>query len=159
MATTGSQATVGSVINNFTKNPGRVMRKNAGAIGGGAFHALQFGGEVNRRVQQGTSLPGAVVAGAANAALWATSPGAMTAISVAPMAFGAVDMAFQYRRQKGQDLLAFDNPSQKLGGNYMDTQRAQTMRQAAVQQIQGNKLNARSALGGEARIFSNRHIA
>jgi hypothetical protein len=37
----------------------------------------------------------------------------------------------------------------------MDTQRAQTMRQAAVQAIQGSKLNARSALGGEAQIFAN----
>jgi hypothetical protein len=41
-----------------------------------------------------------------------------------------------------------------VGGNYMDTQRALTMRQAAVQAIQGSKLNARSALGGEARILA-----
>ncbi|MEK1829091.1 hypothetical protein AAAC51_08030 [Priestia megaterium] len=41
-----------------------------------------------------------------------------------------------------------------VGGNYVDTQRAQTMRQAAVQAIQGSKLNARSALGGEAKILN-----
>lgn len=37
--------------------------------------------------------------------------------------------------------------------NYQDTEQAYTMRQAAVQAIQGSHLNARSALGGEARLM------
>ncbi|HLO11263.1 MAG TPA: hypothetical protein VK190_03280 [Pseudoneobacillus sp.] len=40
--------------------------------------------------------------------------------------------------------------------NYVDTQAAYTMRSAAVQAIQGSKLNARSALGGEARLLARR---
>ncbi|MFP3359475.1 hypothetical protein R0K17_19275, partial [Planococcus sp. SIMBA_143] len=42
-----------------------------------------------------------------------------------------------------------------IGGGYMDTQRALTMRQAAVQSIEASKMNSRSSLGGEARILSN----
>lgn len=40
-----------------------------------------------------------------------------------------------------------------LGGGYKDTQQAYTMRQAAVSAIQGSRMNARSALGGEARLM------
>lgn len=40
--------------------------------------------------------------------------------------------------------------------NYVDTEAAYTMRQAGVQAIQGSKLNARSALGGEARLMGRR---
>lgn len=36
---------------------------------------------------------------------------------------------------------------------YQDTNQALTMRQAAVQAIQGSKLNARNALGGEASLM------
>ena len=39
-------------------------------------------------------------------------------------------------------------------GDFVDTRGAQTMRQATVQAIQGSKMNARSALGGEAKILS-----
>ena len=37
--------------------------------------------------------------------------------------------------------------------NYQDTQQAATMRQAAVQAIQGSKLNARNSLGSEAALM------
>jgi hypothetical protein len=37
--------------------------------------------------------------------------------------------------------------------SYQDTQPAMTMRQAAIQAIQGSKLNARNALGGEAALM------
>jgi hypothetical protein len=50
----------------------------------------------------------------------------------------------QHRAQRDPNYLNF---------NYTDTEQALTMRQAAVQAIQGSKLNARSALGGEARLM------
>ena len=40
-----------------------------------------------------------------------------------------------------------------LRSQYADTEQALTMRQAAVQAIQGNKMNARNALGGEAKMM------
>lgn len=40
--------------------------------------------------------------------------------------------------------------------SYQDTQQAATMRQAAIQAIQGSKLNARNALGGEAAMMHRR---
>lgn len=43
--------------------------------------------------------------------------------------------------------------------SYTDTQQAVTMRQAAVQAIQGSKLNARNALGGEAALMHNSYAS
>ncbi|WPA89739.1 hypothetical protein MTATph1_CDS0252 [Moorella phage MTATph1] len=41
-----------------------------------------------------------------------------------------------------------------LGGNYIDTQAAATMRQQAVKAIQESNFNARLALGNEARMYA-----
>jgi hypothetical protein len=43
-----------------------------------------------------------------------------------------------------------------MRATYQDTQQAATMRQAAIQAIQGSKLNARNALGGEAAMMHRR---
>lgn len=158
MAISGNQATVKSRIKGFAKDPKGELWKNKGSLGIGVGHGLQVASGVNHRVQQGSSLSGALAHELTQSAMFAMNPGAMTLAYAAPAIYAGMDAAYTHRRQKAEELLAFDNPSQRIGGNYMDTQRAQTMRQAAVQQIQGNKLNARSALGGEARIFSNRHI-
>ncbi len=42
----------------------------------------------------------------------------------------------------------------KLGGNYVDTQAAATMRQQAMQSIAQSNFNARLALGNEARMYA-----
>ena len=158
MAISGNQATVKSRIMALAKDPKGELWKNKGSIGTAAFHGIGISKGVNHRVQQGSSLSGALAQELTQSAMFAMNPGAMSLAYAAPVIHAGLDAAYTHRRQKAEELLAFDNPSQRIGGNYMDTQRAQTMRQAAVQQIQGNKLNARSALGGEARIFSNRHI-
>lgn len=60
--------------------------------------------------------------------------------------FGSVKPAMTSRRISSLD------PS-NMNFKYKDTQQAITMRQAAVQAIQGSRMNARSALGGEARLM------
>lgn len=56
-----------------------------------------------------------------------------------------------------EDRLRSQQRSRRDPGNmnfsYTDTEAAYTMRQSAVQAIQGSKLNARSALGGEAKLM------
>lgn len=103
-------------------------------------------------MKQGDSFGTAAVKGVASGMLWATMPGIMTAHMIATTAPGVINAANQWTRQKEQWWYKQHLPN--FGGGYQDTRRAQTMRQAAVEAIQGSKLNARSALGGEARILS-----
>ncbi|WP_445486428.1 hypothetical protein [Niallia sp. 03133] len=89
----------------------------------------------------------------AGAALWAFAPwvmGAHLAATTLPM---AGDALYNTHRQKVNQW-NMQHLQGTLGGNYMDTQRALTMRQAAVQAIESSKMNARSALGGEAKILA-----
>jgi hypothetical protein len=95
----------------------------------------------------------AVLRAGAETALWYTAPAIMgihMAATMTPQAVGAVN---QWHRGKVNQWQKAHLRGQ-VGGNYQDSQRAMTMRQAAVEAIQGSKLNARSALGGEARILS-----
>jgi hypothetical protein len=64
--------------------------------------------------------------------------------SIGGMALGA----YQSRRMMIQDQY---RPN--LGGRYMDTEQAYTMRQAAVQAINRTQMNARYALGNEASFL------
>ncbi|MGG1071132.1 hypothetical protein ABE178_15030 [Priestia megaterium] len=77
--------------------------------------------------------------------------GGLTAASLATDAYWGIQQFNYQKKQWWNAQYAYNN---EVGGNYVDTQRAQTMRQAAVQAIQGSKMNARSALGGEARILN-----
>lgn len=89
----------------------------------------------------------------AETALWYTAPAIMGIHLAATTIPGIAGAANQLHRGKvNQWQMAHLNG--QVGGNYQDSQRALTMRQAAVEAIQGSKLNARSALGGEARILS-----
>ncbi|GLF89978.1 hypothetical protein Saga11_12370 [Bacillus safensis] len=90
-------------------------------------------------------------------ALWASAPwvmGAYTAATTIPMAAGSLYSSYKKQEQwwNQQHLQGM------VGGSYQDTQRALTMRQAAAQAIQGSKMNARSALGGEVKIISQNWI-
>lgn len=118
--------------------------------------AGNFVGDTSRYMNQGTSVSGSVVRAGVQNVMWATNPGVMGAAMASQVAVQGVQAAHQYRRVRAEDFRSIENQSQRIGQGFMDTNQAQTMRQAALQQIQGNKLNARSALGGEARIFSNR---
>lgn len=111
---------------------------------------------VNTNVTSGMSIPGAVAKAAVSSALYATNPVAMYTAQASKMAVQGTIAAHKYRRGQAEKYLNEGYNSQRVGSGFQDTMQAQTMRQAALQQIQGNKLNARSALGGEARIFSNR---
>lgn len=95
---------------------------------------------------------------AASSIGFAVAPWLTTTAMMAPAAVQGVQAAHQFRRERGEQIADMKRSHRgvgTVGGNYVDTQRAATMRQAAVQAIQGSKLNARSALGGEARIFNS----
>ena len=95
----------------------------------------------------------AVLKSGASAALWHVAPAAMMAYTVGTTAPAVISAGYNWHRGAVTD---YNNMHLRgnVGGNYQDTQRALTMRQAAVEAIQGSKLNARSALGGEAKILN-----
>lgn len=125
----------------------------------GTFEALTFGNDVNQRMKRGDSMTSAITKEAVNTALWMTAPGVMAATMAAQVIPAGIQGAYRFRRQRHEAITGESNhaTSGVVGGNFQDSEHAATMRQAAVQQIQGNKLNARSALGGEARIFAQRY--
>lgn len=147
---------LGAVASSLSKGAVGAAKK----IGvGGTIEAFTFGNDVNQRVKRGDSMTSAIAKEAVNTALWVTHPGIMTAITAAPVIAAGVQGAYRFRRQRHEAKFGQLNHATSgiVGGNFQDSEHAATMRQAAVQQIQGNKLNARSALGGEARIFSQRY--
>ena len=95
----------------------------------------------------------AVLRAGAETALWYTAPALMGIQMAATMIPQMAGAGYQWHKGKASQWQQAHLQGQ-VGGNYMDNQRALTMRQAAVEAIQGSKLNARSALGGEARILS-----
>lgn len=144
-ALAGSKALIGHGARGLASNPGA-------AIGGGMFLA-----DTNRYSKQGNNLGTSVMKAGVENILYATNPALMTGIQLAPLAVQGAVAAHDFRKRRAEEIHTNKyNNSRRVGGDYMDTSQAQTMRQAALQQIQGNKLNARSALGGEARIFANK---
>lgn len=102
---------------------------------------------------QGDDFGTAAMKAGTTAALWTVAPAIMSvhlAATALPAVAGSVH---QWQRGKAASWNAGFAKGQ-VGGQYQDTQRALTMRQAGIEAIQGSKLNARSALGGEARILS-----
>lgn len=114
-----------------------------------AFGALS----VPLNMAGGDDVGTAVLRAGAETALWYAAPGLMGIHMAATMIPEVASAGYQWHRQATSKWNQAHLQGQ-VGGNYQDSQRALTMRQAAVQAIQGNKLNARSALGGEARILS-----
>lgn len=134
------------------------VKKGTGAIPGGGFGKMTAGFtafDMYSNVQNGDDIGTAGVKAGANYMLWSALPGPMTALTFAPMVAKGAMQAGTFMNHKQQWWNKQFHPGNTVGGQYMDTQRAQTMRQAAVQAIQGSKLNARSALGGEAQLFAN----
>lgn len=133
----------------------KFLKKKVGKTGmpvGAAASFVGWGGiDMYANLKQGDDFGTAAVKGAASGMLWTVAPMPMMAITAIPaMKDGA--MAFDQWRTQKQDWWQKQHAG-NFGGNYMDSKRALTMRQAAVQQIQGSKLNGRSALGGEAKIL------
>lgn len=158
MAVTQMSAALGTGIASAIK-----LGKDATVAGvqSGAINArtLQGGyqafGTIKNQTAQGRSLGASALKGAASYALYMNAPQLMYGMQISKAAIGGARAAVNFRDRRGQEI-ALGSRQDVVGGNFMDTEQAQTMRQAAVQQIQANKLNARSALGGEARIFSGR---
>lgn len=116
----------------------------------GVFSAL----DVYGNLQSGDDLGTAVVKAGAQQIYWTMAPTLAAVTTFGPMIGEGAIAAGRFAHSKQQWWNKQFQHDGMVGGQYVDTQRAQTMRQAAVQAIQGSKMNARSALGGEARIMS-----
>lgn len=131
------------------------FRKMGGAIGAAAGSGkFWFGVDLVSNVSAGDNLGTSVLKAGATGILSTAAPVLFGVASFAPAVRDMGVGYYNFRREKQSwwnKQFAYDN---SVGGNYVDSQRALTMRQAAVQSIQGSKLNARSALGSEARILN-----
>lgn len=121
--------------------------------GGLLAATIDVGIDTAFRLKQGDPVGPAIMKAIPETLAWTTMPGLM---------FGLLGV-----NMLGQAAPALINADSKLESKYaelhkrgrrpsfqmMDTQQAATMRQAAVQAIQGSKLNARNALGGEAALM------
>lgn len=130
----------------------RSMKPGMGILTKGniGFGVLDAGLNLAAGDDAGTAIGKAAV----STALWFTAPGVMTAHMLATMAPAGIAAGHNWHRQ-AKSTWRNAHMQGSLGGMYQDSQRALTMRQAAVQEIQGSKMNARSALGGEAKILNN----
>lgn len=143
--------TGGFLASGVKKGVGYAIR-NPIQVGGMAMEGL---GAI-QSIKQSDSFVGGVAKEALNMALYHTNPGLMMALQLAPAAYHGTKALHEFRENRTKEIFDMTyNQYGRVGGGYRDTYQAQTMRQAAVQQIQGNKLNARSALGGEARLFAH----
>lgn len=137
----------------MTKGLVNLTKKGLGAAALGSG-AVGFGADLGMNLHSGDDLGTAAVKASVTGVLSASNPLLFGGISLASAGIDAYWGIQQFNHQKKQwwnKQYSYDN---RVGGNYQDTQRAMTMRQAAVQAIQGSKLNARSALGGEAKILN-----
>ena len=137
----------------ITKGTLNLAKKGLGAAALGSG-AAGFGMDLGMNLHSGDDLGTAAVKAGVTGVLTASNPILYGTIMTASMGVDAYWGLQQFNHQKKQwwqKQYGYDN---RVGGNYQDTQRAMTMRQAAVQAIQGSKLNARSALGGEAKILN-----
>lgn len=115
---------------------------------------LLFSGATARRHHMLSSMAGAIVGNISSVALGIATGG--TSIPLTMVANIAGDFATRGPTARFvQSIL--DLPSQlmgiHMGGNYKDTEIAQTMRQKAAQEMQGSLLNARQYLGKEALLL------
>ena len=128
------------------------LAKKAWNIGSSGY--VGTGVDLVTNLAAGDNLGTSLVKASATGILMGSNPvimGLYQAGSIAKDAYWGFQKWEHEKQQWWNKQYAYNN---RVGGNYVDTQRAQTMRQAAVQAIQGSKLNARSALGGEARLFN-----
>lgn len=146
---------MGTHNQNLAGTAGRSKFKvTPGGVGFGALGFFDF----KSNMDAGDSFGVAGAKWAATSIGFAVAPWLTSTAMMAPAAMEGVKAAHGYRRERGEQIAEMKRSHRgvgTVGGNYVDTQRAATMRQAAVQAIQGSKMNARSALGGEARIFNS----
>ena len=106
------------------------------------------------RTMGGDPLGSAILKEIPSSILFGLAPGLGWASMALSVGAGLTNAGIQANKTLGVNY----NNRHKSGPvfNYMDTNQAITMRQAAVQAIQGSKINGRNALGGEARML---HVA
>jgi hypothetical protein len=116
-----------------------------------ASAALSFAPGMYFRTRQGDSVTTAFMKEIPSTVAWAVAPGVMWAVTGAQLAPALA----QGYMNANNTLRGKYNANHRPGTmfSYTDTQQAATMRQAAVQAIQGSKMNARNALGGEAALM------
>lgn len=127
----------------------KAAKKGPGlGIGNAAF---DLGGNVLANMLAGDNFGSAVAKGIPESMLWGAAPVAMGAYTFAQIGVAAVTGYSNLEKKMKSKY----KDSHKVGTNftYKDTRQALTMRQAAVQAIQGSKMNARNALGGEAALM------
>jgi len=133
------------------KNGINTARKALKGVPGISAAAFDLGANTLYRLSQGDNLGTAAVKAVPEAIVWGIMPTIMTAaaLSQLPPAIVTGYMA------KDEQLKGAYNQNHKAGTmfSYQDSKAALTMRQAAVQAIQGSKMNARNALGGEASLM------
>lgn len=129
---------------------GKAVKAAKGVPGIGAA-ALDVGGNVIANMLSGNSFGTSLLKGIPEAAAYAIAPVPMFALALS----GLPKAAVQGYMAADQRLASNYNMRRQPGTmfSYQDTNQAVTMRQAAVQAIQGSKLNARNALGGEASLM------
>jgi hypothetical protein len=131
-----------------------LAREGKGLSNTSKLAAMGFATDTALNAYSGDDLGTSMLKAGVTGALFASNPVLAPVIMGGQMAteigWGIQNFNMQ-KKQWWNAQYAYNNT---FGGNYMDTQRAMTMRQAAVQAIQGSKLNARSALGGEAKIMN-----
>jgi hypothetical protein len=117
----------------------------------GSMGADLITGALFRTALGGENLGSAILHEIPESAMFAIAPGLMWTYTAAQLA----PLAVQGYMAADQGLRSRYNQARKPGTNftYTDTRQAYTMRQAAVQAIQGSKMNARNALGGEASLM------
>jgi hypothetical protein len=98
------------------------------------------------------ALGNSIATGAGYTLLNAVAPGAMWAQLAFAAGSGLTKLYFNTNRKAAEAYRSRRDPG-NMNWNFRDSEQAYTMRQAAVQAIQGSKMNARSALGGEAKIM------
>ncbi|ACK60713.1 TPA: hypothetical protein ACGW6Y_005586 [Bacillus cereus] len=116
--------------------------------------SVSFGSRVAYNLYNGDSLSTSVAKSSVMGMFAASNPWLYKGLSGAYYAQKGYWKLLEFNHQSEQWWKAQYATSNVVGGNFLDTRGAQTMRQAAVQAIQGSKMNARSALGGEAKILS-----
>lgn len=130
-------------------NTGKIAKASAIPVG---FGVMDY--KSNRAEGEGTGM--SLVKAGATAAMWSFAPAAMTLYELGSngpqMVMGGLQAHNQAVSRFRQNASNFATPS--VGGSYYDTNRALTMRQSAIQAIEGSKMNARSALGNEAKLHA-----
>lgn len=123
--------------------------KGLGIGVGGA--ALDLGINAFFKMREGNNIGTALIKAVPESIAWAIAPGIMGTMLAAQIAPALV----QGYMAANSTLRGKYNQNHKAGTqfSYQDTKAALTMRQASVQAIQGSKMNARNALGGEASLM------